>query len=125
MKIFNKKNPETDWDLERLTDDQLSQLPLAELQRIKSKRWAHGLKELQERAEQELKRRDPRENWSCLRCGKSEYHQKVVRVSGGLTSSWLNIETNKFHVIVCNYCGKSEFYSVLKSDPLLLDLVGN
>ena len=123
--MFGKKNPKTDWDLEKLSDEHLAELPLAELQRILNKRWAHGLKELQERAEQELRRRDPRNNWSCSRCGKAAYHEKEIRTSGGLTSSWLNIETNKFHVVVCNYCGKSEFYSVLRSGPLLLDLVGN
>ncbi|MEJ1464355.1 MAG: zinc ribbon domain-containing protein [Candidatus Sedimenticola sp. (ex Thyasira tokunagai)] len=119
-----KKNRKTDWDLERLTDEQLSQLPLAELQRIRNKRWAHDLEELKQRAEQELKRRDPRSNWACQKCGKTTYHQKEVRVSGGLTSSWLNVETNKFHVVICNYCGNSEFYSVLKDGPMLLDIMG-
>jgi len=36
-------------------------------------------------------------------------------VSGGLASSWLGIETEKFHAIICNYCGKTELFSVLMS----------
>ncbi len=124
MGLFNKKNPETDWDLEHLTDQQLHDLPLFELQRIRNKRWAHGLDELQKRAEDELKRRDPRENWECLRCGNKAYHQKEIRVSGGLTSSWLNLETEKYHALICNYCGKTEFYSVLRGGSLTLDFLG-
>ena len=102
-----------DWDLNRLTDEELSQLPLIVLQRIRNKRWANNLKELQKRAEDELKRRDPRNNWTCKRCGRDKYHEKEIRVAGGFLESFWGWERNKYHALVCNYCGKTEFYNVL------------
>jgi predicted nucleic-acid-binding Zn-ribbon protein len=111
--MFNKND--RDWDLKKLTDEQLESLPLQELQRIRNKRWANGLDELQKRAQDELDRRDPRNDWSCLRCGKHHYHEKEMRVSGGFFESFLGWERNKYHAVVCNYCGKTEFYSVLMS----------
>ena len=113
--MFRKDKSDHDWDLRELTDEQLESLPLKELQRIRNKRWANGLKELKNRAEEELNRRDPRRNWKCLRCGKKGFHEKQIRVSGGLAESFLDWERNKYHVIVCNYCGKAEFYNVLMS----------
>ena len=104
-----------DWDLERLTNEELEKLSLHELQRIRNKRWAHGLKELQERAESELKRRDPRNDWQCLRCGKAEYSESQVRVAGSFAESFLGWERTKYHTITCSYCGKTEFYKVLMS----------
>ena len=113
--MFWRKNPKTDWDLERLSDEDLANLSLPELQRILNKRWAHGLEELQKRAEDELKRRDPRTNWSCVRCGKTRFYEKEIRVAGGFGESFLNWQRHKYHAIVCNYCGKTEFYSALMS----------
>ena len=113
--MFKKHKNDHDWDLRKLTDEQLELLPLKELQRIKNKRWANGLEELQKRAQDELDRRDPRSNWKCLRCGKKHFHEKEIRVSGGFAESFLGWERNKYHAIVCNYCGKTEFYNVLMS----------
>lgn len=108
-----KRNRKTDRDLEKFSDEELSLIPLAELQRISNKRWAHGLDDLHLRAKEELKRRDPRRDWRCNRCGKEHFHQKEIRVSGGFMESFLGWERNLYHAIVCNYCGKTEFYSVL------------
>ena len=120
---FNKK---TDWDLLELTDEQLSKVPLDELQRIRDKRWAHGLEALQKRAEEELKRRDPRLNWKCLRCNSEHYHQKEIRVAGSFATSIWGWETNKYHAITCNYCGNTEFYGVkMSSGELGLGFFGN
>lgn len=110
FKIY-KKN--TNWDLNKLTDEELGLLPLNQLQRIRNKRWANGLKELQQRAEDELQRRDPRKNWQCLRCGKPHFHQTEIRVTSSFIESFLGWERNKYHALVCNYCGKTEIYNVL------------
>ena len=113
--MFGKKRNNRDWDLQRLTDEELESLSLAELQRIRNKRWANNLHELQQRAQNELDRRDPRIDWKCLRCGKTHYYEKEIRVSGGFAESFLGWERNKYHAIICNYCGKTEFYNVLMS----------
>ena len=108
-----KKKKETDWDLKTLSDKKLESLPLAELQRIRNKRWANNLEALQLRAEAELRRRDPRIDWKCTRCGKEHFHEKEIRTTGSFTESFLGWERNKFHAVICNYCGKTEFYNVL------------
>lgn len=110
------------WDLMKLSDEELEALPLHELQRIRNKRWANGLEELTERANAELRRRDPKVSWECTRCGRKKYHQKEIRVSGGFVQSFLGWERNKYHAITCNYCGKTEFYSVLM--PTAEDTIG-
>jgi len=110
-----KLNKKTDWDLFKLTDEELARVPLTELQRIRNKRWAHGATELRKRADAELEKRDPRRNWSCSRCEKTHYHQKEIRVTGGFLESFIGWERNKYHAIICNYCGKTEFYNVRMS----------
>lgn len=110
-----KSRKDPNWDLKKLSDEQLASLPLIELQRIVDKRWAMGTKELENRALEELARRNPKKNWKCLRCGDSKYHEKEIRVSGGFLESFLGWEQNKYHVIICNYCGKSELYNVKMS----------
>jgi predicted nucleic-acid-binding Zn-ribbon protein len=107
-----KLNKKTDWDLLKLSDEDLAAIPLETLQRLRNKRWAHGMKELKERADAELDRRDPRNNWSCLRCNNTKFHEKEMRATGGFMQSFLGWEWDKYHAIVCNYCGKTEFYSV-------------
>lgn len=113
--MFRRKSKKPDWDLLKLSDEELEFLPLEELQRIRNKRWANGLEDLQKRAEEELARRDPRKNWSCNRCSKTHFHEHEVRVAGGFAEAFLGWERNKYHVIVCNYCGKSEFYKTMMS----------
>ena len=103
------------WDLVELTDKELEAIPLEELQRIRNKRWAHGLHKLQARADAELARRDPRKNWKCLRCGREHFQERQIRVSGGFLESFWGWERNQYHVLVCNYCGKSELYKTLMS----------
>lgn len=115
IRMFRKRSPTTDRDLDKLIDEQLSLLPLSELQRIRSKRWAHGIKERRQRAEDELSRRDPRKTSSCARCANDHYRENEIRVAGSFGESFLGWERNKLHAIVCNYCGKTEFYSVLMS----------
>ncbi|MGY8815094.1 MAG: zinc ribbon domain-containing protein [Gammaproteobacteria bacterium] len=110
-----KLSKKTDWDLLKLSDDDLAAIPLETLQRIRNKRSNHGMQELKDRADAELDRRDPRHNWSCLRCNKTKYHEKEMRATGGFMQSFLGWEMDKYHAIVCNYCGKTEFYSVLMS----------
>ena len=117
---------EKDWDLKRLSDDELEALPLTELQRIIDRRWAHGKKELEQRAIDELSRRNPKNNWQCLRCGKKNYHEKEIRVAGGFLESFLGWEQNKYHAIICNYCGKSEFYNVkMSGSQQIMGVLGN
>ncbi len=107
------KRRSIDRELTELSDEELGKIPLAELQRIRNKRWAHKAVGLVERADQELLRRSPKVNWKCLRCGRPDFHEKEMRVSGGFLQSFLGWETSKYHAIICNYCGKTEFYSVL------------
>lgn len=102
-----------DKDFTNFTPLELSLIPITELQRIRNKRWAFGLKALQHQAEEELKRRDPRTNWACLRCGNTRFNESEMRVSGGFLESWLGWERKKYLAIACNYCGKTEFYSTL------------
>lgn len=109
------KQDDINWDLKELSDEALRELPLSELMRVRNKRWANRKTDLVARAEAEIARRDPRKDWKCLRCDHGIFHEKEIRVSGGLASSWLGVETERFHAIVCNYCGKTEFYSVLMS----------
>lgn len=101
--------------MKRLSEEELSLLPLVDLQRIRNKRWAHGLKELQKRVQEELERRDPRKDWVCTRCENTHFHEKEIRVAGGFLSSFIGWERHKYHALICNYCGKTEFYSVLMS----------
>jgi len=110
---MSKHDP--DWDIKELSDEALQELSLSELMRVRNKRWANQKSDLAARADAEIARRDPRRNWKCLRCHHEIFHEKQVRVSGGLASSWLGIETEKFHAIICNYCGKTELFSVLMS----------
>ena len=112
-----------DKELKRMSDEELRALPLHELQRIRDKRWAWQQHELEARAQKEVERRDPRKSWSCLRCGTEKFHQREARIAGSLIASWLGLETTKYHVIVCNYCGKAEFYSVKFTGSNLVDFV--
>lgn len=114
MALF-KRNKDPDWDLRMLSDKELELLTLEELQRIRNKRMAFGMEELRKRAEEELWKRDPRRDWCCLRCGKHYFQEKEILVSGGLFEAWLGWERNKYHAIICNYCGKTEFYKILIS----------
>ncbi len=122
--MFNwRKQP--DPELQEFTDEELALIPLSELQRIRNKRWANGKDELVQRADAELARRDPRSNWECLRCGGKRYHEKEMRVSGGFWEGFLNWEKHKYHVLVCNYCGKSEIYNTLTpASEQIMDLMG-
>ncbi|NKI34345.1 hypothetical protein HFP89_04120 [Wenzhouxiangella sp. XN79A] len=91
----------------------LKTMPLSDLQRFRSKRWRERDGDLKERVEAELKRRDPRNDWQCRRCEHRIFHEKQIRASGSAAWAWLGVETEKFHAVVCNYCGHTEFYSVL------------
>jgi len=95
---------ERDEELESMSSEKLAELTLSELQRIRNKRWAAENEELLQEAEDELSRRNPMKDWQCMRCRKSRYHTK----KGMVTSS-----TTRLHIVVCNYCGKSEFFNVL------------
>ncbi len=120
------RKKEAHWDLKKLSDKDLASIPLIELQRIVNKRWAYGKQELLARAQDELQRRNPKNKWKCLRCGNEKYHEQEIRVSGGFMQSFLGWEMNKYHAIICNYCGKTEFYSVqIPSSEKAMGLLGN
>ncbi len=36
-----------------------------------------------------------------------------MRAAGSFLESLVGWQRQKFHAIICNYCGKTEFYSVL------------
>jgi len=84
--------------------ENLSELTLVELQKVRNKLWSTQNTELLQKAESELDRRNPTKDWNCLRCGKSEFH---VQTGASVSAS------TKMHIVICNYCGKSEFYNVL------------
>lgn len=110
-------------ELSSYTKEELAELPLDELQRLRNKRWAWQKPELVIEVEEELAKRSPMKNWHCLRCGKNKYHTKQARVAASLAASWMGLETSKYHVVICNYCGKSEFYSVLRNGSLAIDFL--
>ena len=101
-----------DKELELLSDEELQLIPLSKLQRIANKRGAHGLTELEQRARDELARRDPRTNWKWYALRLPAFHEKEVRTAGSFMSAWFSVETQRFHLLVCDNCGKSEFYNV-------------
>jgi predicted nucleic-acid-binding Zn-ribbon protein len=103
----------TDKDFKFMSLIELATLRYDELQRIRNRRWANDLKELQEQADEELARRDPRTNWTCSCCGKNKFFEKEMRASGNALESFLNWEWQKYEAIVCDYCGNAEFHSVL------------
>lgn len=111
--MFDWLKPKDDLELEQMSDEQLADLPLIELQRIRNKRWANDLDHLVLRADQELARRDPRRNWVCVRCSKARFHEHEMRAPGSFSESFFGWHRQKFHAIICNYCGKTELYSVL------------
>jgi len=115
MSIFRRSKKDPDWDLRKLTDEELEFIPLEELQRIRNKRWANGKEELLARADAELARRDPRRNWKCNKCGREHFYEREMRVPGGFLESYFGWERNQYHAIICNYCGKTEFYKTLMS----------
>ena len=111
------------WDkeLQKMTDEELSELTLEELIRLRNKRWAWQKPQLEKRAQEELERRNPKKNWKCSGCGRTKYHEKEARVAGSIISSWFGLESNKFHALICNYCGKTDFYSVFREGSLAAD----
>lgn len=121
--MFRRKK---DWEYTKLSDEELASLSVIELQQLIDRRWSRGLKELEQRAIEELSRRNPRKDWQCLRCNKRKYHEKEIRVSGSFITSFLGWEQNKYHVLVCNYCGKSEFYNVqMSGSEKIMGFLGN
>ena len=97
--MFKRKS---DRELESMSDADLANLSLTELQRIRNKRWAWQKSELTQRADNELKRRDPRKDWKCERCESSSFHEKRVRMIGSFTASLFGVETETFHVVICS-----------------------
>ncbi len=92
-----------------LTDKDLEEMTLVELQQARRKRWASD--QQLKRISQELARRDPLTDWSCQRCGREKYHEKEIFTDGSYGDSMFQWERYKFHAVICNYCGKSEFYN--------------
>lgn len=122
--MFWKKPSRPDPDLQKLSDAELRKMPLGRLQRLRNKRWANQKHELVERAEAEIARRDPRPNWQCLRCGNRHFHEKQIRVQGTLASALMSVSTEKFHFLVCDYCGKSELFGIMmEGNEKILDFL--
>lgn len=113
------------WDkeLQLMSDEELESLPLEKLLRIRNKRWAWQKPELEKRALEELARRNPKKDWKCSGCGRTEFHEKQARVAGSMVASWFGLETNQFHAIICDYCGKTDLYSVLREGSLATDFL--
>ena len=88
-------------------------LSLAELQRASNLAWAEERAGDLARYNDEIRRRDPRRDWHCLRCGHDRFEESGVRIAGGRVSSILDIATAKFHTITCRSCGFTGFYKVL------------
>lgn len=115
----------TDWDLRTLTRAEFEALPLSEVQRIQNKRSAHSLEDLVREADAELARRSPLRDWHCCKCARTTYYTREARIAGSMMASWLGLETTKYHVVVCNYCGYSELYHVLRDGSLVIDFLGS
>ena len=48
--------------------------------------------------------------YECVKCGSADYKVGEIRASGGLLSSLLEVESEKFTWVSCNRCGYTEFY---------------
>lgn len=48
--------------------------------------------------------------YECAKCGFGEYKAGEMRGSGGILSSFLEVETEKFSFVSCAKCGYTEFY---------------
>ncbi len=88
-------------------------LSLEQLQRAANLAWAEDREEDLERYNQEIRSRDPRGNWHCLRCGNEEFEESSVRMQGSALSSIFDVSTVRFHTITCRRCGFTGFYKVL------------
>ena len=106
-------------ELSSINRKELEKLTLEEMQRIRNVRSAHDKADLVEQIDEELVRRSPMQSWSCLRCGKGDYHTKQMASTGGLFTPLTALGDAEYHVVVCNYCGKAEFYSVLREGTIL------
>ncbi len=48
--------------------------------------------------------------YECLKCSHDVYEVGETRSSGGLLSSFFEVETEKFSFVACARCGYTEFY---------------
>ena len=90
-------------------------LDLIDLQRAANVAWAHNRQEASLAYLRELSERDPRKDWSCLRCEHTEFVQGSARVAGSTIAAWIEVESNTFHTLTCRRCGFTGFYKVLSS----------
>ena len=50
--------------------------------------------------------------YTCPKCGSVTYETQVIRTSGNLMTSLMNIQHKKFDAVVCTNCFYTEFYFI-------------
>ena len=48
--------------------------------------------------------------YACVKCGSNEYKVGELRASGGIWSSVIEVESEKFSFLACGRCGYTELY---------------
>jgi predicted nucleic-acid-binding Zn-ribbon protein len=48
--------------------------------------------------------------YECFKCGHGKYEVGEARMSGGMLSSFFEVESEKFSFVACARCGYTEFY---------------
>lgn len=50
-------------------------------------------------------------DWSCEKCGNQTIETAEIATAGSKMQKMLDVESQKFDVIICQNCGYSELYS--------------
>jgi predicted nucleic-acid-binding Zn-ribbon protein len=50
------------------------------------------------------------QQWTCLKCGSSDFETDQLRATGGIWSKILDIQNKKFTTVSCVRCGYTEMY---------------
>ena len=59
--------------------------------------------------------------YQCMKCAHDCYEVGETRSSGGLLSSFFEVETEKFSFVACVRCGYTEFYRHKRNPLRVLD----
>lgn len=49
-------------------------------------------------------------NWTCPKCGSTQFDTGEIRVSGGFWSRVFDMQNKKYAAVTCEKCSYTEFY---------------
>lgn len=49
-------------------------------------------------------------DYTCAKCGGTDYDKKEIRTEGGALSAMFDVSTNRFDAISCTRCGYTDLY---------------